>query len=154
MRAAGVCHSDLHTLRGELRASPPLVLGHEGAGIVEKVGANVRKLAPGGVIALHVSNSHLDLPPLIRRLSDAHDPPLNVRYCHDVPLDPERDDGKTESQWMLLGRTAADLAPIVDRRYTKQSLIWWNEVPWEDGPIWRDDFANLLRVWKKNTPKD
>ena len=114
----------------------------------------LRKLAPGGVIALHVSNSHLDLPPLIRRLSDAHDPPLNVRYCHDVPLDPERDDGKTESQWMLLGRTAADLAPIVDRRYTKQSLIWWNEVPWEDGPIWRDDFANLLRVWKKNTPKD
>ncbi|MFM8271019.1 MAG: spermidine synthase [Gemmata sp.] len=120
----------------------------------EAIGLYVSKLAPGGVIALHVSNSHLDLPPLIRRLADAHDPPLNVRYCHDVPLDPERDDGKTESQWMLLGRTAADLAPIVDRRYTKQSLIWWNEVPWEDGPIWRDDFANLLRVWKKNTPKD
>ena len=35
MQAAGVCHSDLHTYRGELRAVPPLVLGHEGAGIVE-----------------------------------------------------------------------------------------------------------------------
>ncbi len=43
VRAAGVCHSDLHTLRGELRATPPLVLGHEGAGIVERVGERVGK---------------------------------------------------------------------------------------------------------------
>ena len=41
IHAAGVCHSDLHTYRGELRAMPPLVLGHEGAGIVEAVGAAV-----------------------------------------------------------------------------------------------------------------
>jgi len=45
--AAGVCHSDLHTLRGELRAQPPLVLGHEGAGIVAAVGANVTRVKPG-----------------------------------------------------------------------------------------------------------
>jgi Zn-dependent alcohol dehydrogenase len=47
VRAAGVCHSDLHTLRGELRTTPPLVLGHEGAGIVEAVGANVTRVKPG-----------------------------------------------------------------------------------------------------------
>ncbi len=47
VRAAGVCHSDLHTLRGELRAVPPLVLGHEGAGIVEQVGARVTRVQPG-----------------------------------------------------------------------------------------------------------
>ncbi|MBI5302319.1 MAG: Zn-dependent alcohol dehydrogenase [Chloroflexi bacterium] len=47
VRAAGVCHSDLHTLRGELRAQPPLVLGHEGAGIVEQVGAKVTRFEPG-----------------------------------------------------------------------------------------------------------
>ncbi len=47
LRAAGVCHSDLHTYRGELRAVPPLVLGHEGAGIVEAVGANVTRVRPG-----------------------------------------------------------------------------------------------------------
>ncbi|MBI5032332.1 MAG: Zn-dependent alcohol dehydrogenase [Chloroflexi bacterium] len=45
--AAGVCHSDLHTLRGELRATPPLVLGHEGAGIVEQVGSAVTHVKPG-----------------------------------------------------------------------------------------------------------
>ena len=47
MRAAGVCHSDLHTYRGELRAMPPLVLGHEGAGIVEAVGPGVTRVKPG-----------------------------------------------------------------------------------------------------------
>lgn len=47
VHAAGVCHSDLHTLRGELRATPPVVLGHEGAGIVEQVGARVTRCKPG-----------------------------------------------------------------------------------------------------------
>jgi Zn-dependent alcohol dehydrogenase len=47
MQAAGVCHSDLHTYRGELRAMPPLVLGHEGAGIVEQTGAGVTRVQPG-----------------------------------------------------------------------------------------------------------
>ena len=47
MRAAGVCHSDLHTYKGELRAVPPLVLGHEGAGIVEAVGGDVTRVKPG-----------------------------------------------------------------------------------------------------------
>jgi S-(hydroxymethyl)glutathione dehydrogenase/alcohol dehydrogenase len=47
MRAAGVCHSDLHTYRGELRAMPPLVLGHEGAGIVEAVGRDVTRVVAG-----------------------------------------------------------------------------------------------------------
>jgi len=47
MKAAGICHSDLHTYRGELRAQPPLVLGHEGAGIVEEVGNEVNHVKPG-----------------------------------------------------------------------------------------------------------
>ncbi len=53
IRAAGVCHSDLHTYRGELRAAPPLVLGHEGAGVVEKVGAAVTKFKPGDRILVN-----------------------------------------------------------------------------------------------------
>lgn len=53
MQAAGVCHSDLHTLRGELRATPPLVLGHEGAGIVEEVGVDVSRCRPGDRIVVN-----------------------------------------------------------------------------------------------------
>jgi S-(hydroxymethyl)glutathione dehydrogenase/alcohol dehydrogenase len=53
VRAAGVCHSDLHNMRGELRATPPLVLGHEGAGVVEEVGSNVTRIRPGDHIAVN-----------------------------------------------------------------------------------------------------
>jgi Zn-dependent alcohol dehydrogenase len=38
IEAAGVCHSDLHYMTGDLHAKLPLVVGHEGAGIVEAVG--------------------------------------------------------------------------------------------------------------------
>jgi len=47
MRAAGICHSDLHNMRGELRLTPPFVLGHEGAGVVEAVGSSVTRVKPG-----------------------------------------------------------------------------------------------------------
>ena len=53
MCSAGVCHSDLHTLRGELRAVPPLVLGHEGAGIVEAVGSRITRCKPGDRIVVN-----------------------------------------------------------------------------------------------------
>lgn len=53
IKAAGVCHSDLHTLRGELRATPPLVLGHEGAGIVEQVGSAVTGIKPGDRVMIN-----------------------------------------------------------------------------------------------------
>jgi S-(hydroxymethyl)glutathione dehydrogenase/alcohol dehydrogenase len=45
--ATGVCHSDLHVLEGSLPNPTPTVLGHEPAGIVEAVGADVRHVAPG-----------------------------------------------------------------------------------------------------------
>jgi S-(hydroxymethyl)glutathione dehydrogenase/alcohol dehydrogenase len=41
MKAAGVCHSDLHPARGDWPMKTPVVLGHEGAGIVREVGPGV-----------------------------------------------------------------------------------------------------------------
>ena len=46
--AAGVCHSDVRLADGELGAGrAPMVLGHEGAGVVESVGADVTHVRPG-----------------------------------------------------------------------------------------------------------
>jgi len=44
---AGLCHSDLHIVHGDIDARMPMVLGHEGAGIVEEVGPGVTRVAPG-----------------------------------------------------------------------------------------------------------
>jgi S-(hydroxymethyl)glutathione dehydrogenase/alcohol dehydrogenase len=47
--ATGVCHSDLHVVDGVGRfpLDRPIVLGHEGAGVVEAVGADVTTVKPG-----------------------------------------------------------------------------------------------------------
>jgi S-(hydroxymethyl)glutathione dehydrogenase/alcohol dehydrogenase len=44
---AGLCHSDLHVMQGEIAGWLPMVLGHEGAGVVEDVGPGVTRVAPG-----------------------------------------------------------------------------------------------------------
>jgi len=44
---AGLCHSDLHIMTGDLPARLPMVCGHEGAGIVEDVGPGVTRVKPG-----------------------------------------------------------------------------------------------------------
>ena len=46
--ACGVCHTDMYTASGvDPSGYAPTVLGHEGAGVVERVGEDVRTLAPG-----------------------------------------------------------------------------------------------------------
>jgi NDMA-dependent alcohol dehydrogenase len=50
--AGGVCHSDLHVINGDLTAPLPVVLGHEGAGVVEKVGEGVTRFKPGDHVVL------------------------------------------------------------------------------------------------------
>ena len=52
MLASGVCHSDLHVRDGEWERPGPIVLGHEGAGVVEAVGPGVERPGPGQLVAL------------------------------------------------------------------------------------------------------
>ena len=45
--AGGVCHSDLHVMKGHLPMPKPIILGHEGSGIVEEVGEGVTSVQQG-----------------------------------------------------------------------------------------------------------
>jgi alcohol dehydrogenase (nicotinoprotein) len=45
--ASGLCHSDDHLRTGDIPVRYPIVGGHEGAGVVEQVGAGVTRLQPG-----------------------------------------------------------------------------------------------------------
>ena len=50
---AGVCHSDYSVVNGTIAFPTPVVLGHEGAGVVEAVGSAVTKVAVGEHVVLH-----------------------------------------------------------------------------------------------------
>ncbi len=52
VRHCGVCHSDLSLADGVFPAPTPIVLGHEAAGVVDAVGADVEDLAPGDHVVL------------------------------------------------------------------------------------------------------
>ena len=52
---AGLCHSDLHFMEGLFRTRVPSVMGHESAGIVQAVGADVTYVKPGDPVVACLS---------------------------------------------------------------------------------------------------
>jgi len=53
--ASGLCHSDLHFMEGLYQCPVPAVLGHECAGVVEAVGADVTYVRPGDHVITCIS---------------------------------------------------------------------------------------------------
>jgi NDMA-dependent alcohol dehydrogenase len=51
--ASGVCHSDYHMVSGATKHPMPVVPGHEGAGVVQAVGAGVSRVQPGDHVTLN-----------------------------------------------------------------------------------------------------
>jgi S-(hydroxymethyl)glutathione dehydrogenase / alcohol dehydrogenase len=52
MAAVGICGTDLHQVKGEFQRPTPMVLGHEGAGVVEAVGSAVTSVREGDEVVL------------------------------------------------------------------------------------------------------
>jgi NDMA-dependent alcohol dehydrogenase len=52
LAASGVCHSDVSMQNGTMMTGVPIVLGHEGAGIVEEIGEGVTGFAPGDHVVI------------------------------------------------------------------------------------------------------
>lgn len=50
--ASGVCHTDANTRAGNMPMPFPAILGHEGAGVVERVGEGVTQVAPGDSVII------------------------------------------------------------------------------------------------------
>src|SRR5256885_8617270 len=53
VQACGVCHTDLHYREGGINDDFPFLLGHEAAGVVDAVGADVTDVAPGDFVILN-----------------------------------------------------------------------------------------------------
>lgn len=65
VRAAGLCHSDLHVLDGDFGFTPPLTLGHEGAGVVAAIGVGIDDLAIGDRVAVFGADECGTCPPCL-----------------------------------------------------------------------------------------
>ena len=105
----------------------------------------LEKLDSGGILAFNITNSYLNLTPLIADL--AEDAGLVVRVQHDVLADPAAISlGKATSRWAVMARSVDDLGPIAqDPR--------WQPVPARPDPkAWTDDFSNPLSLvrWMGN----
>src|SRR3990167_9724124 len=64
MAATGLCMSDLSVINGKLPMPMPIVLGHEGAGVVEEIGPNVTNVKVGD----HVITSFIPMRSEERRV--------------------------------------------------------------------------------------
>ena len=56
IRGAGLCHTDIAARDGVYGLPYPMVLGHEGSGVVVAVGSGVSSVAPGDEVALSFSS--------------------------------------------------------------------------------------------------
>ena len=65
LTATGVCHTDIKTAETVGRSPRPVVLGHEGAGVVDAVGAGVTKVAPGDHVVMSFGSPHAILDRMV-----------------------------------------------------------------------------------------
>jgi spermidine synthase len=103
----------------------------------EAVESYLRALTPGGLLAFHVSNQHLDLRPVLAGIG--RDLGLAVLAREDRVSAVERRAAKLPSRWVVLARTPAPLEPL--RR------LGWRPPPIDqDLRLWTDDYSNILGI--------
>jgi hypothetical protein len=82
----------------------------------EALGLYLSRLAPGGVLAFHISNRHLNLTPVLARIAASYG--LEVRQQRHKG-DPAAAPALLSSWWVVMARNASDLGPIAsDARWT------------------------------------
>jgi SAM-dependent methyltransferase len=106
----------------------------------EALALYLRVLAPGGLVAFHLSNRHLDLVPVVAAL--ARDAGLAGRVRADEQAsDEDWAAGRFPSTWVVLARQAHDLGPL-------EREPRWHRLPSSGARAWTDDYSNLVRAFR------
>jgi hypothetical protein len=101
----------------------------------------LKKLAPGGVLAFHISNLYLDLAPILG--TQARDAGLLSLVRDDTAVPPaEMDAGKYPSMWLVMSRNESDLRGLA------RDARWKPAQPNQRTRVWTDDYSNLLGIIK------
>ena len=101
----------------------------------------LRKLAPGGSIAFHISNRYLNLEPVLVEL--ARDAKLAGIVGADTAITPAQSMSyKMNSRWIVLSRKASDHALLAIQPG------WYVLAPKADVGVWTDDFSNVFSVFR------
>ena len=112
---------------------------------IEAMRLYLSKLAPGGVIAFHISNRFLDLRPVLGSIAGSLG--LAARVSQDDIDDDDETDMRFPATWVLLGRDVADLGAL--------DADQWAELPARPGMRpWTDDYGNILAVLTLFEAKD
>lgn len=109
---------------------------------VEALDLYFRKLAPGGVLALHISNRFLALTPVVSSLA-RRSGLVGVVQVH-LPSDDQRAISAeiVPSRWAVVARREPDLGALAsDSR--------WRSLDDFEGPLWTDDYSNVLGVLQR-----
>jgi SAM-dependent methyltransferase len=111
----------------------------------EAVRIYLDKLRPGGILAFHLSNRHLDLRDAVGRITA--DLGLAALWRLDVNRSPERlaQVMRRSSEWLIAARSGEDLQRVVRAR----PAAGWQAVEVDPAlPVWTDDYSNILSVFK------
>jgi hypothetical protein len=100
------------------------------------------KLADRGLLAFHISNTFLDLEPVMAALAESESLIIRVRWDDELSLDEQRM-GKTPSRWAVMVRRTEDLGPL-------QHDPRWRLPQGRLDRVWTDDFSDPLRliIWR------
>jgi hypothetical protein len=111
----------------------------------EALALYLRKLAPGGIIAFHISSYYLNLAPTLGDL--AQDADLVCSIESDTVLTQlQSNEGKSGSIWVVMARRQDDLSGLIA---DTNSHAQWLRVQGRPGArVWTDDYSNLLSVIK------
>jgi hypothetical protein len=105
----------------------------------EALALYMRKLSESGLLAIHLSNNHLNLESTVANL--AHDARLVPRARLDVRVGPdEARAGKSPSHWAVLARQRPDLGSLAN------DPDWHALKPQPDKALWTDDFSSIVQV--------
>ncbi|MCR9225534.1 MAG: fused MFS/spermidine synthase [Hyphomonas sp.] len=102
----------------------------------EAVSLYLSRLSEDGVLVMHVSNNHMDLPQVVARVADSLGAPARYQYFNPTPEQAELEDAHA-SQVVVLARTEAAFAKL-------DADPNWRVLTGDGRRPWSDDYTNVI----------